>query len=71
VNETGRERFSLPFFYEPNIDAQIAPLPGTGEPLARYAGGAVSPELKLLQGLGLIEGDASRGRVCHNPYLSL
>ena len=29
VNETGRERFSLPFFYEPNLDAQVAPLPST------------------------------------------
>ena len=57
VNETGRERFSLPFFYEPNIDAAVQPLPCTGEPRGRWATGPISPEQKLLRGLGL--GDES------------
>lgn len=43
----------MPFFYEPNIDAAVQPLPCTGEPQGRWATGAISPEQKLLSGLGL------------------
>jgi isopenicillin N synthase-like dioxygenase len=33
----GRERFSIPFFYEPRVDAEIAPLPLSGaEPFAPF-----------------------------------
>ncbi|MEM6620803.1 MAG: 2OG-Fe(II) oxygenase family protein [Pseudomonadota bacterium] len=32
INRTGRERYSVPFFYDPHVSARIAPLPGTGEP---------------------------------------
>jgi isopenicillin N synthase-like dioxygenase len=33
----GRERFSIPFFYEPRVDAEIAPLPLAGvEPFAPF-----------------------------------
>ena len=32
INATGRERFSVPFFYDPHVSTQIAPLPGTGIP---------------------------------------
>ena len=55
VNETGRERFSLPFFYEPNLDAPIEPLKSTGDPIERYAQGPISPAQKLLRGLGLLD----------------
>ena len=30
VVSPGRERFSIPFFYEPRVDAEIAPLPLAG-----------------------------------------
>ncbi|MEM6660221.1 MAG: 2OG-Fe(II) oxygenase family protein [Pseudomonadota bacterium] len=30
INATGRERYSVPFFFDPNVSATIAPLPGTG-----------------------------------------
>ena len=30
INATGRERYSVPFFFDPNVKANIAPLPGTG-----------------------------------------
>lgn len=53
VNESGRERLSLPFFYETNIDAKIAPVPATlasGEP-PRFA--PATPEERLLAGLRL------------------
>ena len=30
INTTGRERYSVPFFFDPHVSAQIAPLPGTG-----------------------------------------
>lgn len=34
---SGRERFSIPFFYEPRVDARIAPLPLPGaEPFAPF-----------------------------------
>lgn len=33
INATGRERYSVPFFYDPHVTATIAPLPGTGTPL--------------------------------------
>lgn len=45
VNETGRERFSLPFFFEPNLDAAIEPLPGTGEPQKRRVQTHPPPQL--------------------------
>ncbi len=32
INATGRERYSVPFFFDPHVSAQIAPLPGTGAP---------------------------------------
>ena len=32
INATGRERYSVPFFYDPHVSTEIAPLPGTGEP---------------------------------------
>jgi len=32
TNRTGRERFSLPFFYDPNVRATIAPLPSCVSP---------------------------------------
>lgn len=30
INTSGRERYSVPFFFDPNVSADIAPLPGTG-----------------------------------------
>lgn len=32
INRTGRERYSCPFFFDPHVSAEIAPLPGTGAP---------------------------------------
>ena len=32
INATGRERYSIPFFFDPHVSTQIAPLPGTGTP---------------------------------------
>lgn len=32
INRTGLERYSVPFFFDPHVSAEIAPLPGTGEP---------------------------------------
>lgn len=32
INATGKERYSVPFFYDPHVSTQIAPLPGTGTP---------------------------------------
>ncbi len=32
INRSGRERYSCPFFYDPHVTTQIAPLPGTGSP---------------------------------------
>ncbi len=32
INRSGRERYSVPFFYDPHVSANIAPLPGTGTP---------------------------------------
>ncbi len=34
INRSGRERYSVPFFFDPNVNYGIAPLPGTGE--AKY-----------------------------------
>ena len=31
INRSGRERFSTPFFFDPNVKADIAPLAGTGK----------------------------------------
>ncbi|WP_050604325.1 isopenicillin N synthase family oxygenase [Ruegeria sp. 6PALISEP08] len=30
INTSGRERYSVPFFFDPHVSADIAPLPGTG-----------------------------------------
>lgn len=30
INATGRERYSVPFFFDPHVATEIAPLPGTG-----------------------------------------
>ena len=32
INASGRERFSVPFFFDPNVSTIIAPLQGTGTP---------------------------------------
>ena len=32
INATGRERYSVPFFFDPHVSTEIAPLPGTGDP---------------------------------------
>ena len=32
INTTGKPRFSVPFFYDPHVTTNIAPLPGTGAP---------------------------------------
>ncbi|MEM1299423.1 MAG: 2OG-Fe(II) oxygenase family protein [Pseudomonadota bacterium] len=32
INATGRERYSVPFFFDPHVSAEIRPLPGTGKP---------------------------------------
>ena len=32
INRSGRERFSIPFFFDPHVDTVIAPLAGTGTP---------------------------------------
>lgn len=48
VNESGRERISLPFFYETNIDATIEPLCHDGE-RARFP--PSSPAANLLAGV--------------------
>lgn len=32
INATGRERYSVPFFFDPHVSATIAPVPGTGTP---------------------------------------
>ncbi len=74
VNETGRERFSLPFFYEPNIDAAVQPLPCTGKPRGRWATGAISPEQKLLRGLELSTGaqvDQDGGTECDSTAVAI
>jgi len=30
INASGRERYSVPFFFDPHVSTQVAPLPGTG-----------------------------------------
>ncbi|MEZ5714464.1 MAG: 2OG-Fe(II) oxygenase family protein [Paracoccaceae bacterium] len=32
INRSGRERYSVPFFFDPHVSAEIAPLAGTGTP---------------------------------------
>ncbi len=32
INTTGKERFSVPFFFDPHVSANVLPLPGTGAP---------------------------------------
>ena len=32
INATGRERYSVPFFFDPHVSTTIAPLPGLGTP---------------------------------------
>ena len=31
INRSGRQRYSVPFFFDPHVSATIAPLPGTGD----------------------------------------
>lgn len=31
INKSGRERYSVPFFFDPHVSTDIAPLPGTGQ----------------------------------------
>jgi isopenicillin N synthase-like dioxygenase/GrpB-like predicted nucleotidyltransferase (UPF0157 family) len=55
VLSPGRERFSLPFFYQPHLDARIEPLPlGEAEPFASFLFGdhvwASLPRLRRLFG---------------------
>ena len=33
TNRSGRERYSVPFFFDPHVETVIAPLPSLGEPL--------------------------------------
>ena len=35
INTSGRERYSVPFFFDPLVSTRIAPLPGTGDPRFR------------------------------------
>lgn len=35
INTSGRERYSVPFFFDPHVSTNVAPLPGTGE--AKFA----------------------------------
>lgn len=35
INASGRERYSVPFFFDPHVHTDIAPLPGTGAPQYR------------------------------------
>jgi isopenicillin N synthase-like dioxygenase len=32
INTSGRERYSVPFFFDPHVATDITPLPGTGAP---------------------------------------
>ncbi len=32
INRSGRERYSVPFFFDPHVSYDIAPMPGTGTP---------------------------------------
>ena len=32
INTSGRERYSVPFFFDPHVTTDVKPLPGTGEP---------------------------------------
>jgi isopenicillin N synthase-like dioxygenase len=32
INTSGRERYSVPFFFDPHVNTVVAPLPGTGKP---------------------------------------
>ncbi|MEL7465065.1 MAG: 2OG-Fe(II) oxygenase family protein [Pseudomonadota bacterium] len=32
INRSGRERYSVPFFFDPHVSTAVAPLPGTGAP---------------------------------------
>ena len=32
INRSGRERYSVPFFFDPHVSTIIEPLPGTGQP---------------------------------------
>ncbi|EBA15283.1 oxidoreductase, 2OG-Fe(II) oxygenase family protein [Roseobacter sp. SK209-2-6] len=35
INRSGKERYSIPFFFDPHVNTEIAPLPGTGN--AKFA----------------------------------
>jgi isopenicillin N synthase-like dioxygenase len=30
INRSGKERYSIPFFFDPHVETMIEPLPGTG-----------------------------------------
>ena len=32
INRSGRERYSVPFFFDPHVATEVTPLPGTGAP---------------------------------------
>ena len=32
INSTGKQRYSVPFFYDPNVSLDVTPLQGTGDP---------------------------------------
>lgn len=57
INETGRERFSLPFFYETNLYADVEPLPCAILPGTAPLFGRSSPAERMLADLGLHPGD--------------
>ena len=68
VNEAGAERFSLPFFYEPALDATVAPLPCAVPAGERPRFASLSAAQQLLAGLGLAESDDELiGEYFHRP----
>lgn len=56
INTTGRERYSVPFFFDPHVSTEIAPLPGTGP--ARFA--------PLVFG-AFLKGELEAGYDAHKP----
>ncbi|MGI9332347.1 MAG: hypothetical protein ACR2RL_04245 [Gammaproteobacteria bacterium] len=42
MNRSGRERYSCSFFFDPNVETEIAPLPGRVTPERPAAVGPVS-----------------------------
>lgn len=56
INRTGRERYSCPFFFDPNVGYDVSPLPGTGE-----------PRFKLLNYGDFLQGELQAGYKAHKP----